>query len=163
MLQVCTHGIKMEPLLSTVHELHFRLHDDRALQAGHNIAHLDLGGGKVTSIGAQMLAAVCHKGKLRHLSLRGSCMIGSEGIASFSRSLVQKSCHLEALDLADCEAGDEAAVAFASALMEGRQIQRDSSLPSKGQPGPLRQLDLSSNQITIKGKCVCNDEMYDKD
>ena len=76
------------------------------------------------------------------------CFIIMKGVASFSRALVHKNCTLLHLNLSDCEAGDEAAVSLASALMEGKQAQHD---PKESKNGSLSQLDLSSNQITMKG------------
>ena len=117
---------------------------------------------------------------------------------SFAAEALRRSpgCALERLDLSDCEAGDGAAVALASALMEANQqggastpgeggragAEEESSCP-RGAPsrsgsrsrscggapgvqegldvpshstrrGPLTHLDLSSNQLTIKGSLI---------
>ena len=104
------------------------------------------------------------------------------GAASFSEALRQPGCPLERLDLSDCEAGDGAAVALSSALMEatsqaaaGRQQQHGGgdgdgggsrsgsrsrvacppgplASPPPPRTGPLTHLDLSSNQLTLKGE-----------
>ena len=90
--------------------------------------------------------------------------------------LSQPGCPLQRLDLSDCEAGDAAAVALASALMEGRQAEAggipqgghqsgpealmgaggmppspSNQNPKGSRTGPLTDLNLSANQFTIKG------------
>ena len=101
----------------------------------------------------------------------------SAGVQAFGQAcLSQPGCPLQRLDLSDCEAGDAAAVALASALMEGRQAEAggipqgghqsgpealmgaggmppspSNQNPKGSRTGPLTDLNLSANQFTIKG------------
>eukprot|EP00955_Chlamydomonas_euryale_P047814 353801-Chlamydomonas_euryale.AAC.2 len=115
---------------------------------------LELRACRVTTSGAQALAAaISCGGALRELVLSGNCQVGAGGVAAFAPALASPLCPLRRLCLADCEAGDAAAVVLAAALAgvdrsacatagegaRGRLSQpRDVSAAARGRASPLR-------------------------
>ena len=127
--------------------------------------HLSVGFNNLTGVGCRHLAAMAARGDLRSLSV-GWNPIGNAGARALSEGLRTATCRLTALDARHCDIHTVGAVALASALpgccslqtlgLSFNHIGADGAAALAAvlqlwQSGPLRELDVSHNDIGPRG------------